>query len=115
MGNLPKLPWKPIISEGGYFVIFDITDCIVLIPELYTKTHDFEEGVCKYRLNMPGDGRIPYDLAFTRWMAVEYGVVMIPLSFFYQVGSVKTKDNFVRLSIGKLPLSIEKCVERLKE
>jgi len=48
-------------------------------------------------------------------MAVEHGVVMIPLSFFYQVGSVSTKDNFVRLSIAKLPLSIEKCVERLRE
>jgi len=64
---------------------------------------------------MSSDGRIPYDLAFTRWMAVEHGVVMIPLSFFYQVGSVGTKDNFVRLSIAKLPLSIEKCVESLRE
>jgi len=63
---------------------------------------------------MPGDGRVPFDLAFTRWMAVEHGVVMIPLSFFFEVGSENTIDNFVRLSIAKLPHSIEKCVEKLK-
>jgi len=85
--KLTRLPWKPLISEGGYFVIFDISDCVELIPNLYRETHDFEEGVNKYRLNMPC-GRIPHDLAFSRWMAVENGVSMIPLSFFYQQQSL---------------------------
>lgn len=80
--RLKNLPWKAVVSEGGYFVVFDISECISLIPEIYLTTHNFEEGVNKYRLNMPC-GRIPYDLAFSRWMAVENGISMIPLSFFY--------------------------------
>ncbi len=112
--KLSRLPWKPLLSEGGYFVVFDISDCVELIPELYRTTHDFEEGVNKYRLNMPC-GRIPHDLAFSRWMAVESGVTMIPLSFFYQQGSPVICDNYVRLSIAKLPTSIEKFVSKMNE
>jgi len=112
--KLKRLPWKPFSSEGGYFVIYDISDCIDLIPQLYLNSHDFEEGVNKYRLNMPC-GRIPHDLAFSRWMAVEHGISMIPLSFLYQVGSPAIRDNFVRLSIGKLPASIDKFVSKLNE
>ena len=96
-------------------MIFDISECVDLIPDLYKSTHDFEEGVCKVRLNMPGDGRIPHDLAFSRWIAVEKGVTMLPMSFFYKLGSPETRDNFVRLSIAKLPQSMEKFVSRLKE
>jgi hypothetical protein len=29
------------------------------------------------------DGRVPYDLAFTRWMAIERGVASLPGIIFY--------------------------------
>lgn len=83
--ELPKIkgiPWKPLPCEGGYFLMVDISECEAIIPELYKTTHDYEEGVNKYRLQMPSGG-IPLDLAFCRWCAVEKGVAMMPNSFFY--------------------------------
>ena len=78
----------------------DVKTCEHLIPDKYKQTLDFEQVVCKYRLNMQ-DGRVPLDLAFCRWMAVEKGVVMMPNSFFYSVGSKDTCDHFVRLALCK--------------
>jgi len=63
---------------------------------------------------MPGSGRIPYDLAFCRWMAVEKGIGMLPLSFFYELGSENTTDNIVRLALCKTKESTAECVEKLK-
>jgi len=60
------------------------------------------------------DGRIPFDLAFCRWMACEKGVVMMPLSFFYQPGSLNTNDNFVRMAICKERPGIQSAIDRLK-
>jgi aspartate/methionine/tyrosine aminotransferase len=95
-------------------VMMDITKCVDLIPEKYKASHNYEEGVNKYHLYMP-DGRVPRDLAFCRWMAVEKGVVMMPNSFFYPVGCPTTTDNYVRLALCKDRGSIEACIERLKE
>jgi aspartate/methionine/tyrosine aminotransferase len=61
------------------------------------------------------DGRIPLDLAFCRWMAVEIGVAFMPLSSFYKIGSPYTRDNFVRLAICKDQASIEQCIKRLRD
>lgn len=47
------------------------------------------------------DGRIPLDLAFCRWMAVERGVIMMPNSLFYNKDSPYRFDTLVRLSICK--------------
>lgn len=82
-----NLPWTPIPCEGGYFLMADITPCVDLIPEKYLTTHDYEPEddrplVNKNRINMP-DGKIPRDLAFCRWLAIEKGVTMMPNSFFY--------------------------------
>ena len=92
----------------------DIRACEHLIPKKFKDSHDYETGVVKYELNMP-DGRVPLDLAFCRWMAVEKGVVMMPNSFFYKVGSSNTCDHFVRLALCKEKSSIGKCLLRLKE
>lgn len=35
-----KLPFKPLKTEGGYFLIADISECLHLIPERYLKSHD---------------------------------------------------------------------------
>lgn len=85
------LPWSPLHSEGGYFLILDVSQMRPLIPAKFFETHDYEDpatgpAVGKYRFNMP-DGRIPVDFAFCRWIAVEFGVVCMPISFFYPKGS----------------------------
>ena len=35
------LPIEPLHSEGGYFLIADVTKCKNLIPEKYLTTHDY--------------------------------------------------------------------------
>lgn len=90
-----------------------------LIPEKYLTTHDYEDpaagsAVEKYRFTMP-NGAIPLDLAFCRWMACEYGVVFMPISFFYDPGSPNTDDSCVRMAICKVRKNIETTVERLRK
>lgn len=92
----------------------DISKCYDLIPEIYKQTHDYLPEVNQHRLNMPS-GRIPYDLAFSRWCGVEKGVTMMPCSFFYKVGSQWTDDKYVRLALCKDRASIELGVQRLRE
>jgi len=64
---------------------------------------------------MPDGKTIPLDLAFVRWMTIEHGIVMIPVSFFYLSGSKYTCDRYVRLSIGKFTTTMEKAIESLIE
>ena len=47
-------PWEPMMSEGGYFLLLNISKMVPLIPEKYFMTHDYanpEEGepVGKFR------------------------------------------------------------------
>lgn len=37
-----KLPVETLKSESGYFVLLDVSKCKDLIPERYTKSHEFE-------------------------------------------------------------------------
>jgi aspartate/methionine/tyrosine aminotransferase len=96
----------------------DISDCFGLIPERFTKSHDFEElkegeaGISKNRYFMD-DGRVPRDLAFCRWMAVTRGVVMMPCSLFYHKTSAIKEDRYVRLAICKGMETSVNAVKRL--
>ena len=103
--NEMAMPWKPVPVEGGYFLMADITQCADLIPDKYKTTHDYEPDdgrppIAKYHLYMP-DGKIPLDLAFSRWMAIEKGVVMMPNSFFYHRHAPTITDKYIRLAICK--------------
>jgi aspartate/methionine/tyrosine aminotransferase len=60
------------------------------------------------------DGHIPYDLAFCRWMAVERGVIMMPISVFYHKTSPFRVDHLVRLSICKTLDHTVKALQRIK-
>lgn len=64
----------------------DISKCYELIPEKYRNNHYYDTDITVFRLEM-ADGKIPLDLAFARWMAVEAGVVMMPNSVFYSENS----------------------------
>ena len=86
------LPIKALSCESGYFIMVDITDAISHIPKRYTESHDFEElkeGEVGIKINrvFMADGRIPNDLAFCRWMAIERKIMMMPNSLFYHKDS----------------------------
>lgn len=97
----------------------NIIKCKDLIPSRYLESHDFEElkegdkPVNKNRYFME-DGRVPLDLAFCRWIAVERGVIMMPCSLFYHKTSTYRNDHFVRIAICKGKDHSAKAMERLK-
>ena len=100
------LPITAAKSESGFFVLLDISKCLDIIPKRYLASHDYEdlkEGetpVSKLIVHMD-DGRVPYDVAFCRWMAVERGVILFATSSFYNKKSPFRIDTLVRLSICK--------------
>ena len=113
-----EIPWKPVLCQGGYFMMADVSECRDVIPEQYLLSHDYEteDGsppVKKARYNMP-NGKVPLDLAFCRWMAIEKSVIMLPVSFFYHENSATITDQYVRLSISKDRVSTENAIERLR-
>ena len=113
------VPWEPLNTEGGYFLILNVSKMKQYIPEEYLTTHDYEDpssgpAVIKYRFNMP-DGSFPVDVAFCRWMAVQYRVVAMPVSYFYPIGDPSTNDSYVRMAICKNRKNIEATVERLRK
>ena len=98
----------------------DITQCVDIIPDKYLTSHDYEsaplEGhkVLKYELYTPA-GKVPRDLAFCRWSAIEHGVTMMPNSFFYFEGDDQMSDEFVRFAICKDTDSTQKAIDKLLE
>lgn len=58
---------------------------------------------------------IPLDLAFSRWMAKENGVTMMPGSFFYHKHSPYLNDKYVRLAICKTLDSVKQVCSKLKK
>jgi aspartate/methionine/tyrosine aminotransferase len=109
---------KPLPCESGFFVMADISESIKKIPQRFLESHDYEileQGqapVSKNKVYI--DGRIPYDLAFCRWMAVERGVIMMPNSLFYNKNSPYRIDSLVRISICKGIDHTLKAIQRLK-
>ena len=98
------IPVEPVPTEAGYFLMVDISKCKDVIPEKYLSTHDYEDeldpNINKNRIYMD-DGRIPLDLAFCRWIAVERGVIMMPNILFYHKDSPFKTDTYVRVAISR--------------
>ena len=96
----------------------DVTACRELIPEKYLASHDYEPADdaapgSKNRFNMP-NGAVPLDLAFCRWMAVEKGVCMMPVTMFQAPDSPTITDSYVRLAICMDRQKTVEAIERIK-
>merc|ERR1712166_841802 len=79
------LPWEPLPTQSGYFLLTDVSKCRDLIPDHYFRTHDYEPKdsefsskppVRRVHLHMPTTNEIPMDLAFCRWMAIQNRITM---------------------------------------
>jgi hypothetical protein len=95
----------------------DISACKDLIPKKYFESHEFEDDcgmpVSKNYIYKE-DGSIPVDLAFTRWMALERKVIMMPICLFYHKNSPLKTDKYVRIAICKGIEHSKKAIEKLK-
>ena len=59
------------------------------------------------------DGRIPLDLAFSRWLALERGIICMPGSLFYHPQSPYKNDNYVRFAICRGMEKTQAGIKRL--
>uniref|UniRef100_A0A7S3IDN6 Uncharacterized protein n=1 Tax=Strombidium inclinatum TaxID=197538 RepID=A0A7S3IDN6_9SPIT len=98
----------------------NVEKCRDFIPQKYFDTHDYDgedefgRKIQVNRLEMP-DGRIPLDLAFSRWMGKEKGVTMMPNSFFYHKNSPFISESYARLAICKDLNSVKKVCQALRK
>ncbi|XP_072096246.1 kynurenine--oxoglutarate transaminase 3-like isoform X3 [Mobula birostris] len=93
---LASVGLKPVISEGGYYLVADISEIDVDLPES-TETKE------------------PYDYRFVKWLMINKGLATIPVSAFYSSESKNNNKNFIRFCFVKENTTLSKAEEILKE
>ncbi|XP_069742856.1 kynurenine--oxoglutarate transaminase 3-like isoform X2 [Narcine bancroftii] len=96
VGCLVSVGLKPVIPEGGYFMIADISEVDVDLPES-TETKQ------------------PYDYRFVKWLTINKGLATIPVSAFYSSNSKKVFENFIRICFVKEDTTLSKAEDILRE
>ncbi|XP_071457119.1 kynurenine--oxoglutarate transaminase 1 isoform X3 [Marmota flaviventris] len=86
--SLQSVGLKPVLSQGSYFLIADISDFKSKMPDL------------------PGAAEEPYDRRFVKWMIKNKGLVAIPVSIFYSVPHQKDFDHYIRFCFVKLSVPV---------
>ncbi|EPY83304.1 kynurenine--oxoglutarate transaminase 1-like isoform 1 [Camelus ferus] len=81
--SLQSVGLRPVIPQGSYFLITDISDFKSKMPDL------------------PGAADEPYDRRFVKWMIKNKGLVAIPVSVFYSVPHRKLFDHYIRFCFMK--------------
>ncbi|KAF6327624.1 hypothetical protein mRhiFer1_008316 [Rhinolophus ferrumequinum] len=82
--SLQSVGLRPVISQGSYFLITDISDFKRRMPDL------------------PGAVDEPYDSRFVKWMIKNKGLVAIPVSVFYSQSHQKHFDHYIRFCFVKV-------------
>ena len=100
-----KIDFKPTACESGYFMAVDITDAKNHIPERYFAPNvNYEDDADTIVSQMHFvDNKVPLDFAFSRWLAIEKGVSVMPLSNFCLQESETKITNMARIAICKTP------------
>ncbi|XP_068191793.1 kynurenine--oxoglutarate transaminase 1-like isoform X2 [Antennarius striatus] len=94
--TLEEMGLKPILPQGGYFMIVDISSF-------------------KVELNDRGSEDQPYDSRFVKWMIKEKGLSAIPVSLFYSRQHKKDFDKYIRLCFIKEDSTLEAAQDILKK
>ena len=108
---------KPLYCESGYFTAADVTECRDLIPEKYFKP-DYENDPNTLVISTEfEEGEVPLDFAFCRWLAVEKGISIMPMSNFYLLESEYRETNMIRIASCKTAdfFRNPKLVQKMKE
>ncbi|OAF71644.1 hypothetical protein A3Q56_00618, partial [Intoshia linei] len=79
---LSKSKFKPIIPDGGYFMLADISDIAIDFP--------YTNSACK-------------DVEFVHWMAKTHKLALIPTTVFCSNENMKNMENYVRFCFIKGP------------
>ncbi|XP_038192803.1 kynurenine--oxoglutarate transaminase 1 isoform X2 [Arvicola amphibius] len=95
--SLQSVGLKPLIPQGSYFLIADISDFKSKMPDL------------------PGAEDEPYDRRFAKWMIKNKGLVTIPVSIFFSQPPQKDFDHYVRFCFVKDEATLQAMDERLQK
>ncbi|XP_062410515.1 kynurenine--oxoglutarate transaminase 1 isoform X1 [Sardina pilchardus] len=79
---LQSVGLQPILPQGGYFMITDVS-------------------TLKVDLNDPSTEGEPYDYRFVKWLIKEKGLATIPVSAFYSPEHQKDFQNYIRFCFVK--------------
>ncbi|XP_067825916.1 kynurenine--oxoglutarate transaminase 1-like isoform X1 [Heptranchias perlo] len=93
---LTSVGLTPVIPEGGYFLIADVSAVKVDLPDS-TETEQ------------------PFDYKFVKWLVTNKGLATIPVSAFYSQDNKKSFENFIRLCFVKEDSTLRKAEQILQE
>nr|KAF6485152.1 hypothetical protein HJG63_007458 [Rousettus aegyptiacus] len=95
--SLQSVGLKPIVPQGSYFLITDISHFKSKMPDL------------------PGAVDEPYDRRFVKWMIRNKGLVAIPVSYMCSVPHQKHFDNYIRFCFVKDESTLQVMDKKLQE
>ncbi|XP_068104609.1 kynurenine--oxoglutarate transaminase 1 isoform X2 [Hyperolius riggenbachi] len=93
---LTEVGMNPVISQGSYFMIADISHFKADVPP-------------------PADSNVPYDNHFVKWMMKNKQLAAIPVSAFYSHPHKKLFDNYIRFCFVKEDATLEAAEKILKK
>ncbi|XP_006900822.1 PREDICTED: kynurenine--oxoglutarate transaminase 1-like [Elephantulus edwardii] len=95
--SLQSVGLRPIISQGSYFLVTDISDFKSKMPDL------------------PGAEDEAYDSRFIKWMIKNKGLMAMPVSVFYSVPHQKLFDHYIRFCFVKDEATLQAMDEKLQK
>ncbi|XP_028274498.1 kynurenine--oxoglutarate transaminase 1 [Parambassis ranga] len=93
---LESVGLQPIMPEGGYFMMVDISSF-------------------KVDLNDPSTKDEPYDYRFVKWLIKEKGLATIPVSVFYGPEHSKEFDKYIRFCFIKEDSTLDAAEDILRK
>ncbi|KAG8512805.1 Kynurenine--oxoglutarate transaminase 1, mitochondrial [Galemys pyrenaicus] len=97
MRSLQSAGLRPVVPQGGYFLVTDISDFKNRMP------------------NLPGDGDEPFDRRFVKWMIKNKGLAAIPVSVFISAPHQKNFDHYIRFCFVKDEATLQAMDKRLQK
>ncbi|XP_054854101.1 kynurenine--oxoglutarate transaminase 1 isoform X3 [Eublepharis macularius] len=94
---LSAVGMKPVIPEGTYFLIADISEFKAPVPDLQKSDEE------------------PYDSRFVKWMIKNKGLAAIPVSAFYSTPQKKNFDRFIRFCFAKENATLDAAADILQQ
>lgn len=103
ISHATKKRMNPTVCESGYFLAVDVEGCKDIIPAKYFKPGNYEDDPATQVLQFPfaPDTEVPLDFALCRYLAVEKGLSIMPLSNFCLPESPYRITNMIRISTCK--------------
>ncbi|XP_060010135.1 kynurenine--oxoglutarate transaminase 1 isoform X2 [Lagenorhynchus albirostris] len=95
--SLKSVGLRPVIPQGSYFLITDISEFKSKMP------------------NLPGAADEPYDRRFVKWMIKNKGLMAIPVSIFYSVPHQKLFDHYIRFCFMKDESTLQAMDKKLQK